>query len=127
MINENFIEKLAAGFGQAASVKNVFGEPLHVGDKTILPVARIAYGMGGGFGQGKKNKKASNEGAPVGEEMPAGEGMGGGGGMHAKAKGVYEITPTATRFIPADSSRQVVMGLVIGFLLKGLFFSGRRR
>lgn len=39
MENENFIEKLASQFGQNASVKNVYGDPVQVGNKTIIPVA----------------------------------------------------------------------------------------
>ena len=50
----NFIEKLASQFGQNASVKNVYGDPIQAGNKTIIPVARIAYGLGGGYGQGDK-------------------------------------------------------------------------
>ena len=125
MANENFIEKLAAGFGQSASVKNVFGEPIQAGDKTIIPVACIAYGLGGGFGQGRKMAKPSAEAAAG--EAPVGEGAGGGGGMHARAKGVYEITPAATRFIPAGNARQLVCGIVIGILLKSFLFPARRK
>lgn len=126
MTNENFIEKLAAGFGQSASVKNVFGEPIQAGDKTIIPVAKITYGLGGGFGQSKKNKKQL-EAVVSPEEAPVGEGAGGGGGLLAIPKGVYEITPACTRFIPANGSRQLLLGIVAGMLLKSLFFSGRRK
>jgi uncharacterized spore protein YtfJ len=41
MSNENFLEKLATQFSQSASVKNVYGEPVQAGDKTIIPVAQI--------------------------------------------------------------------------------------
>lgn len=125
MANENFIEKMAAGLSQSATVKNVYGEPIQAGDKTILPVACISYGFGGGFGQGKKPMKPSSN-ATV-HEAPEGEGAGGGGGLRARAKGVYEITATTTRFIPASSTRQIWMGIAIGFLLKTLFFSRRKK
>jgi len=59
MENGFFLEKLASLFGQNASVKNVFGEPIKAGDKTIIPVAQIAYGLGGGYGHGVKKKKPS--------------------------------------------------------------------
>ena len=51
MENGNFLEKMASQFGQNASVKNVYGEPVRAGEKIIIPVARIAYGLGGGYGQ----------------------------------------------------------------------------
>jgi uncharacterized spore protein YtfJ len=121
MNNENFIEKLASQFGQSASVKNVYGDPITAGDKTIIPVAHIAYGCGGGYGHGKKRgfaDKADND---------IGEGAGGGGGMFAKAKGVYEITPTCTRFVPASGNKILVAGLVVGFILRGILFSRKKK
>jgi uncharacterized spore protein YtfJ len=126
MPDQNFIEKLASGFQQSASVKNIFGEPIIAGDKTIIPVARIAYGLGGGFGQGKKNKKHGDSNAITQEDQPIGEGAGGGGGMYARAKGVYEITPGCTRFIPVDNTRQIIAGICIGFLLHTLLVCNRR-
>lgn len=125
---DNFIERIASGFSQTASVKNVFGETVEVGDKKIIPVARIAYGFGGGYGQGGKNKIPGQLSVASSEsQTPVGEGAGGGGGMYARAKGVFEIGPQGTRFIPADANKQLLMGVVIGFLVKAFFFSRRKR
>ena len=125
---DNFIERIASGFGQTASVKNVFGEPIEQGDKKIIPVARIAYGFGGGYGQGDKNKMHRQTNEPSSEiRFPVGEGAGGGGGMYAKAKGVFEIGPQGTRFIPANANKQLLMGIAIGFLIKELFFRRRKK
>lgn len=123
MNNENFVEKLAAQFGQSATVKNIYGEPIHAGDKTIIPVAQIAYGCGGGSGHGKNKMSQQKEPSATFQG-----GMGeGGGGMLAKPKGVYEITPKCTRFIPASNTRVLVTGVVIGFLLGRLFLRKRYR
>jgi len=120
---DNFIERIASGFGQTASVKNVFGEPIEVGDKKVIPVARIAYGFGGGYGEGgKKFHDTSSE-----KPFPVGEGAGGGGGMYARAKCVFEIGPQGTRFIPAHAYQHLVMGVALGFLLKAVFFRKRRK
>ena len=119
MENENFLQKMASQFGQNATVKNVFGEPIQSGNKTIIPVAQIAYGLGGGYGQGGKSKVSTDEEEVKKGGSPMGEGAGGGGGMFAKPKGVYEITPDGTRFIAAGSMKQVLAGLVAGFLLRG--------
>ncbi len=123
MANENFIENLASGLGQNASVKSVFGEPIIVGEKTIVPVARVAYGFGGGFGQGKKNHKNDKGSSEAEEKEPIGKGAGGGGGFNAVAKGVYEITPNCTRFIPANPAKKILTGVILGYLLKKFFFS----
>ena len=126
MENENFLEKLASQFGQNASVKNVFGEPVQAGDKIIIPVARIAYGLGGGYGQGyKKNKRLQTDEDLKQSDGPAGEG-GGGGGMYAKPQGVYEVTSASTTFIPIISTKQLLIGVAVGFLVRGWFYSKRR-
>lgn len=127
MENGSFIEKLASQFGQSASVKNVYGEPVQAGDKTIIPVAQIAFGLGGGYGQGNNNKRPNlpadnTNGASNEKEDNIGHGAGGGGGLYARPKGVYEITANSTRFIPANSTRQILMGIAIGFLIKAWFF-----
>jgi uncharacterized spore protein YtfJ len=127
MENENFLEKLASQFGQNASVKNVYGEPVNTGDKTIIPVARIAYGLGGGYGQGyKKNKRLQANEDLKQSGGPAGEGGGGGGGMYAKPHGVYEVTAAGTRFIPASNTKPLLIGIAVGFILKGWFYSKRK-
>ena len=120
MDNENFIERLAAQFAQSASVKNVYGEPVQAGDKTIIPVAQIVYGYGGGYGRGKDKMKQKESSRVDGNSI--GEGAGGGGGLVARAKGVYEITPTSTRFIPASGTKILLTGLLIGFVMRGFFF-----
>jgi len=124
MENENFIERMAKGMSQNASVKYVYGDPIQSGNKTIIPVASIAYGFGGGFGQGANGKKGALAGNATGNDAPPAEGAGGGGGLRVTVKGVYEITPESTRFIPANNTKQLVIGVVIGFLLKA-FISGK--
>jgi len=100
------------------------------GDEVIIPVAQVVLGMGGGYGQGNQQNKqlrlpdpsrTVSSGQP---ETPA-EGVGGGGSMSVLAKGVYEITPKATRFIPAHNLRQLLIVLTVGFVL-GRLFAPRR-
>lgn len=127
METENFIESIGKDLGISASVNNVYGEPIHSGDKTIIPVARIAYGFGGGYGQGLKGKKpVTSSDVFFGEQPSKGEGAGGGGGIYAKPKGVYEISPQSTRFIPANGTRILLTGIAVGFLIKAIFFSRKK-
>lgn len=121
MENVNFIENVATRLGQAASVKNVYGDPITTNGKTIIPVARISYGFGGGFGNKGRNRSVG-EGALEGQKEE--RGAGGGGGLRACAAGVYEITNTDTRFIPANNLRQLFVAGVVGLLLGGMI--GRR-
>ncbi|RYG53760.1 MAG: hypothetical protein EOO01_03500 [Chitinophagaceae bacterium] len=128
MVNENFLEKLASGLGQTAAIKNVMGEPIHLHEKTIIPVARVAYGFGGGYGEGRRKQGSHQSLQDIpGEQGPMGEGAGGGGGVHASVKGVFEITPNSSRFIPANPGRHVLLGIAIGFLLRSIFFKRAKR
>ena len=47
-----FLEWLAERIGARAGVTAVFGEPIERGDITVIPVARVRWGFGGGEGQG---------------------------------------------------------------------------
>ena len=42
---------LADSLRESATVEKVYGEPIEAYGKTIIPVARIAYGLGRGFGK----------------------------------------------------------------------------
>ncbi|MEO8414230.1 MAG: spore germination protein GerW family protein [Ginsengibacter sp.] len=129
MENVNFIENLAARLGENASVKNVYGEPVIANGKTIIPVAQVAIGFGGGYGEKKKKKSypenLQNE-AIFNKKEPGGEGAGGGGGMYAKAKGVYEISDDGTRFIPANNNKHLLIAVLVGFAIRG-WFSKRKK
>ncbi len=96
-----------------AAVKFVFGDAVSAQGKTIIPVARIAYGFGSGSGRSKR-------------ESEPGEGEGGGGGVVATPLGVFEVTETETRFIPLNEHRKVVAAAVLGLCL-GLVWSRRSR
>jgi uncharacterized spore protein YtfJ len=100
------------GFRNAAHWRAAFGEPQVVGDKTLIPVAKVGYGYGIGFGQGTRE--------PEEEETQAEEGDGGGGGGTAAAKplGVIVVTPEEVYFEEtADESRIALMGTLVGALL----------
>lgn len=85
-----------------AGAETVFGEPVSVGDRTIVPVAKIRYGFGGGSG-----------GRERGEQF----GGGGGGGLVAKPLGAFEISPSETRFIPIPSRLEMIAAVVLGLCL----------
>lgn len=97
----------------SASVKSVFGDAVSAQGKTIIPVARIGYGFGGGSG------KRGRQDAPD-------EGGGGGGGIVAMPIGVFEITESETRFISLHENRKVLKGALIGFCV-GLLWARRKK
>src|SRR5215475_15589744 len=86
----DLLQKIGETLGSTATVKSVFGDPIHVNGKTVVPVAKVGYGFGGGAGGGKQGANAVRE----------GEGGGGGGGVRAFPAGALEITEDRTRFVP---------------------------
>ncbi len=108
-----------------ATVKSVYGDPVTFADRTIVPVARVAYGFGGGFGSRLKAGQNAVVTGDVTPRAPGDEAGGGGGGVAAMPLGVVEITPTRTRFIRFGEGRRLAAAAAIG-LAAGIWF-GRRR
>jgi uncharacterized spore protein YtfJ len=74
---------------ERTSAAHCFGAPLSLGDRAVIPVAEVAYGVGLGWGGG-----ADDDGASVGS--------GGGGGAGGKARGiaVIELSPDGVQVHP---------------------------
>jgi uncharacterized spore protein YtfJ len=107
---EPFLETLADKLQTSANVRTVFGEPIHALGKVIVPVARVAYGFGGGHGEAKpSNGEAQGERA-----TPESQGGGGGGGVSVVPIGVVEVTAETTRFIPLRGKRLRLLGAFLG-------------
>jgi len=85
---DRLLERLADRLGAKAGVHAVFGEPLTRGDLTIISVARVRWGFGGGSGVSE------------GPEAASGSGSGGGGGVTADPVGYVEIGPDGSVFRP---------------------------
>ncbi len=107
------LETMFEPLTRSASVSAVYGEAIAANDKTIIPVARIAYGFGGGRG------RQHHEG-----DSPNGEGAG--GGVYAVPIGVVEVTDTGTRFIALNDKKKLAGVLMLGFCL-GAFWARLRR
>lgn len=97
-----------------ASVKAIYGEPISVHEKTIIPVAKLAYGFGAGVGTGG-----------VGDTKARGEGGGGGAGVRAVPVGVIEVSSQQTRFVPITDRRKLTGALLVGVGL-GMWLCRRR-
>lgn len=92
------ILKEAGNIKDAATVKRVFGEPVEIGKKTFIPVAKIMTGFGGGFGKGQgSGERSDEEEASIGG---SGEGGGGGGCLHASPVAMIEISEEETTIRP---------------------------
>jgi uncharacterized spore protein YtfJ len=113
MSSLTLLQSLHENLASRAQVKSVFGDAVSAGEKTIIPVAKIAYGFGVGAGTGG-----------MGETRP--KGGGGGGGVRAVPVGVFEVSAKETRFIPIHDRKKTVGTLILGAAL-GLLFAKRKR
>lgn len=124
MSTKELIDSAVEHLHASASVKTVYGEPVAIDGKTIIPVAKVAYGCCGGTGTKKTSAGLEGKASVAGES-----GEGAGGGLTAKPVGVVEISGEETKFVPFAQTRKLTLaaaigsglGLMLGFLL------GRRR
>ena len=125
MSTKELIDSAVAHLRTSASVKTVYGEPLVIDGKTIIPVAKVAYGFGGGTGTKKSPTDKEAKELPVAE---AGEGAG--GGVAAKPVGIVEVTEQETKFVPFGQTKRLAWAAAIGSglgLLVGLLLGRRGR
>jgi uncharacterized spore protein YtfJ len=111
---DGFIERIADRVGGTASVRAVFGEPIERGGITVIPVAKVRWGFGGGAGTGpipvgpgrpgdSPFADALNASGGTSETAPTTSGSGGGGGVTADPIGWLEIGPEGATFRPISS------------------------
>mgnify|MGYP005857697635 FL=1 len=101
------VSKMMDGLMQASNVNAAFGEPRQVGDRTIIPVARV--GAGGGFGLG------AGQGEVVGGRAAGGTGAGGGGGSMANPVAVVVVTTEDERVQPVVDATQIALAAMAAF------------
>ena len=89
------LERLLTQVGGNAGAKAVFGDPVDRDGITVIPVARVRWGVGGGGG-------ADTDGS----------GSGGGGGVVADPIGYIEVTSTGAVF--RAMPRSVGPGAILG-------------
>jgi uncharacterized spore protein YtfJ len=107
---QGLLATLSERLREAATVKAVFGDPVTAAGKTVIPVARVTYGFGGGYAPQPRH---GAEGASGGEDQPAG----GGGGMYAAPIGVVEIDEDETRLVRFGLELHLGIAFGAGLLL----------
>ena len=86
-LSSRVLDRLTSQLSSHAKVQAIFGEPVERDGITVIPVARVRWGVGGGGGAG-----------------PAGSGSGGGGGVTAEPVGYIEIASAGAVFRPVPRS-----------------------
>ncbi len=91
-----------------ASVSAVYGEPVQVGERTIIPVADIKYVFGLGYGEGPAGDDED-------EETASGQGGGTGGGVAARPVAVIEVSDAGVQIKSVtDEGRIALAGIFTG-------------
>jgi uncharacterized spore protein YtfJ len=102
-------DEVLARAGENISVRRVFGEPVERGGVTVVPVAMVLGGAGGGPTEGE-------------------QGAGAGFGVWSRGIGVYTVRDGKVRFVPAvDLTPVLIAGMVIGARLVVRLVGLRRR
>ncbi|MET0932298.1 MAG: spore germination protein GerW family protein [Mycetocola sp.] len=116
-----FLQPLLDRLQSAGKTDTIFGPSRQEHNRTIVPVARVSFGVGGGSGRAASKKPGTTDlGRPASNgDRPADEGTGGGGGVSVTPVGVFEVTDAGTRFFPVTTSK-VAVGTFLAGLLLGL-------
>jgi uncharacterized spore protein YtfJ len=94
---------------EAATVKRVFGQPIERDGVTVIPVASVRGGFGGG--------EAEISTQPPGASQARPNSWGGGGAWSASPAGVYLLKDGATTWVPAvDVNRTIFLGCLTGIV-----------
>jgi uncharacterized spore protein YtfJ len=127
---DGFVERMAERVGGKASVKAVFGDPIERDGITIVPVARVRWGFGGGAGRGPiaVGPGIDSEGSAGESQIDEGRtglGTGGGGGVAADPIGYLEIGPDGATFKPIASPMPspgflLAAGVAASLMLRGI-------
>src|SRR5690606_16654554 len=89
---------------ERASAAACFGLPASAGERTVIPVAEVTYGVGVGWGGGEMERD--------GRETEGGGG-GGGGGSRVRGVAVIELASDGVRVHPiVDQTKVAQVGIV---------------
>jgi uncharacterized spore protein YtfJ len=84
-----------------------YGDPVEVGERVVIPIARVRGAGGYGFGRGSSR---THDGTDTGD----GDGGGGGGAIEATPAGFLDITPDGVRYEaipdPVTTARAISTG-----------------
>ena len=107
--------------------RRVFGEPIERDGVTVIPVAAVMSGAGGGLGDGRVAARPSD--LDLGDRPGGAEAAGGGFGLVARPIGAWVIRDGDVQWRPAVDLNWVVAGgqLLGAVAVLGLCVALRRR
>jgi uncharacterized spore protein YtfJ len=98
------LQKRFSDMQTKVGARTVYGEPIEIDGRKVIPVASVQYGFGMGGGLGPKQD----------ESDPPGGG-GGGGGMRVRPVALIEVADGKVKVEPiVDVSRLAMMAMFVG-------------
>lgn len=128
------VSKIAEKMFSAAQPGAVFGEPVRVGDFTLITASEVA--SGGGFGSGMgfgpppaRRRQGQAAETPQGERQAptGGGGMGGGGGASGRPVAVIEIGPEGVKIRPVVDVTKIALAAITAWGAMGLTMRAMRK
>jgi uncharacterized spore protein YtfJ len=98
-IVENLVKTTLGEVEKALSTKTVVGEPITIGEATLIPVISVGFAFGAGGGEGKSESKRTGEGT----------GSGVGGGAWAMPRAVIVVDMYGVRLVPITGRMSFAM------------------
>lgn len=95
-------------FSTARDVSLVYGDPMEMHGRTIIPVAKVSYRVGAGAGVGYEREDKDTS-TPGFEEVEGGRGEGAGGTFQVKPVGIYDVTAEKTIYRPIVPVELIVL------------------
>lgn len=116
------LAQIKAALNNFAGVEMSFGKPMQVNDITVIPVAKVSFGLGGGGGSAPakhgKKKADGDDASPETDAQPLlEEGGGGGGGINTSPVGIYTIKGDKVSFHPVIGLKEIGIFLGVFFML----------
>lgn len=112
---------LSEAIESGTNAETVYSTPIERGDRTVVPMARVEYGLGGGGGGGGGGADGVGGGGGTSGDDDDTEGGGLGGGLSARPAGALVVTDRSTRFVTPIDRRQSTVLVLAGFVC-GLVF-----
>lgn len=108
-------------FSTARDVSLVYGDPIEMQGRTIVPVAKVKYSVGAGGGSGYGPVDGQDENAA------GGQGEGAGGAFSVKPVGIYDVTAEKTVYRPVIPIELIFMMPLLVAGLGLLMASGQEK
>jgi len=102
--------QLFSSMQEQMDARRVFGEPIERGGVTVIPVAAVMSGAGGGLGDGRVASRPSDLDLGDAREPGGAEAAGGGFGLVARPIGAWVIRDGDVHWRPALDLNWVVAG-----------------